>query len=44
MNRPKKYTLSRFYDNCKKKISGKKEFSELKRHSRSVESKTSGWK
>jgi putative transposase len=36
--------ISRFYDNCKKKIPGKKGFPKFKKHSRSVEYKTSGWK
>ncbi|WP_229424208.1 RNA-guided endonuclease InsQ/TnpB family protein [Moorena producens] len=33
-----------FYDNCKKKIPGKKGFPRFKKSSRSVEYKTSGWK
>ncbi|WP_414619620.1 RNA-guided endonuclease InsQ/TnpB family protein [Calothrix sp. CCY 0018] len=36
--------ISRFYQNCKKNISGKKGFPKFKKHSRSVEYKTSGWK
>ena len=36
--------ISRFYSNCKKKIRGKKGFPKFKKHSRSVEYKTSGWK
>ncbi|MGL5940383.1 MAG: RNA-guided endonuclease InsQ/TnpB family protein [Waterburya sp.] len=36
--------ISRFYDNCKKNIPGKKGFPKFKKHSRSVEYKTSGWK
>jgi len=36
--------IARFYDNCKKKIKGKKGFPKFKKHSRSVEYKTSGWK
>ncbi|MGL4883955.1 MAG: RNA-guided endonuclease InsQ/TnpB family protein, partial [Waterburya sp.] len=36
--------ISRFYDNCKKNIPGKKGFPKFKKHSRSVECKTSGWK
>jgi putative transposase len=36
--------ISRFYDNCQKKIPGKKGFPKFKKHSRSVEYKTSGWK
>ncbi len=35
--------IARFYDNCKKKIKGKKGFPKFKRHCRSVEYKTSGW-
>ena len=36
--------ISRFFDNCKKKIPGKKGFPKFKKHSRSVEYKKSGWK
>jgi putative transposase len=36
--------ISRFYDNCKKKINGKKGFPKFKKNCRSVEYKTSGWK
>lgn len=36
--------ISRFYDNCKKKVKGKKGFPKFKKHSRSVEFKTTGWK
>jgi putative transposase len=36
--------ISRFYDNCKKKIKGKKGFPKFKKYCRSVEYKTSGWK
>jgi putative transposase len=36
--------ISRFYDNCKKKVAGKKGYPKFKKHSRSVEYKTSGWK
>lgn len=36
--------ISRFYDNCKKKIKGKKGFPKFKKNARSVEYKTSGWK
>jgi putative transposase len=36
--------ISRFYNNCKKKIKGKKGFPRFKKHTRSVEYKTSGWK
>jgi putative transposase len=37
-------SISRFYDNCKKKVAGKKGYPKFKKHSRSVEDKTSGWK
>ncbi len=37
-------SISRFYDNCKKKVKGKKGFPRFKKFSRSVEYKTSGWK
>jgi putative transposase len=36
--------IARFFDNCKKKISGKKCYPKFKKHSRSVEYKQSGWK
>jgi putative transposase len=36
--------ISRFYDNCKKKVAGKKGYPKFKKHSRSVEYKTTGWK
>ena len=36
--------ISRFYQNCKKQIPGKKGFPSFKKHSRSVEYKTTGWK
>ena len=36
--------ISRFYDNCKKKISGKKGYPKFQKDCRSVEYKTSGWK
>ena len=36
--------ISRFFDNCKKQIPGKKGYPKFKKHSRSVEYKTSGWK
>ena len=36
--------ISRFYDNCKKKIPGKKGFPKFKKNCRSVEYKTTGWK
>ncbi|NJK50208.1 transposase [Candidatus Gracilibacteria bacterium] len=36
--------IARFYDNCKRKISGKKGYPKYKKHSRSIEYRTSGWK
>jgi len=36
--------IARFYDNCKRKIPGKKGYPKYKKHSRSVEYRTSGWK
>ena len=36
--------IKRFFDNCKAKIPGKKGYPRFKKHSRSVEYKTSGWK
>ncbi len=36
--------ISRFYDNCKKKIPGKKGFPKFSKRTRSVEYKQSGWK
>ena len=36
--------ISRFYTNCKNNIPGKKGYPKFKKHSRSVEYKTSGWK
>ncbi|BFM39372.1 transposase [Synechocystis sp. LKSZ1] len=36
--------IARFYDNCKKQVKGKKGFPKFKKHCRSVEYKTSGWK
>ncbi|MFB2922951.1 RNA-guided endonuclease TnpB family protein, partial [Aerosakkonema sp. BLCC-F2] len=36
--------ISRFYDHCKKKISGKKGFPTFKKRGHSVEYKTTGWK
>ena len=36
--------ISRFYDNCKKKVKGKKGYPKFKKNSRSVEYKTTGWK
>ena len=37
-------SISRFYDNCKKQVPGKKGFPKFKKFSRSVEYKTTGWK
>ncbi|NEO21094.1 MULTISPECIES: transposase [unclassified Moorena] len=37
-------SIARFYDNCKKKVSGKKGFPRFQKHCRSVEYKQSGWK
>ncbi|GFE70162.1 RNA-guided endonuclease TnpB family protein [Chroococcus sp. FPU101] len=37
-------SISRFFDNCKKKILGKKGYPQFKKFSRSVEYKTTGWK
>ena len=36
--------IARFFDNCKKKVKGKKGFPKFKKNCRSVEYKTSGWK
>jgi len=36
--------IARFYDNCKKKVKGKKGFPKFKKNCRSVEYKVSGWK
>jgi putative transposase len=36
--------IARFFNNCKKKVKGKKEFPKFKKNCRSVEYKTSGWK
>ncbi|HEY9875013.1 MAG TPA: transposase, partial [Candidatus Obscuribacterales bacterium] len=36
--------ISRFYDNCKKQIPGKKGFPQFQKNNRSVEYKSSGWK
>ena len=36
-------SIARFYDNCKKKILGKKSYPRFKKNCRSVEYKTSGW-
>lgn len=38
------FAISRFFNNCKAKVPGKKGFPKFKKHSRSVEYKTSGWK
>ncbi|ERT09224.1 putative transposase family protein [Lyngbya aestuarii BL J] len=37
-------SISRFYENCKKRIPGKKGYPKFKKFSRSVEYKTSGWR
>ena len=37
-------SIARFYDNCKKKVKGKKGFPKFKKNQRSVEYKHSGWK
>ncbi len=37
-------SISRFSDNCKKQLLGKKGYPKFKKHSRSVEYKQSGWK
>ncbi len=36
--------ISRFYENCKRKVPGKKGYPKFKKHARSVEYKTTGWK
>lgn len=36
-------SISRFYDNCKKNIKGKKGYPKFKKFSRSIEYKTCGW-
>ena len=36
--------IARFYNNCKRKIPGKKAFPKFKKNCRSVEYKTTGWK
>ena len=38
------FSISRFYDNCKSKKSGKKGFPRFQKDCRSIEYKTSGWK
>jgi putative transposase len=35
--------IARFFENCKKQVPGKKGYPKFKKHSRSVEYKTSGW-
>ncbi|MEW6494418.1 MAG: transposase [Cyanobacteriota bacterium] len=37
-------SISRFFENCKKKVPGKKGYPRFKKFSRSVEYKTSGWR
>nr|WP_287657672.1 MULTISPECIES: transposase [unclassified Microcystis] len=37
-------SIARFYDNCKKKIKGKKGYPKFQRNNRSVEYKNCGWK
>jgi putative transposase len=37
-------SIARFFDNCKKKVKGKKGYPRFKKNSRSVEYKQSGWK
>ena len=37
------FAISRFFNNCQKKIPGKKGYPRFKKNSRSVEYKTSGW-
>jgi putative transposase len=36
--------IAKFYDNCKRKVKGKKGYPKFKKNCRSVEYKTSGWK
>ncbi|GBF05956.1 transposase, IS605 OrfB family [Deinococcus aerius] len=36
--------VARFYDNCKKKVKGKKGYPQFKKNVRSVEYKTTGWR
>jgi putative transposase len=36
--------IARFYDNCKKKVKGKKGFPKFKKNCRSVEYKSTGWR
>lgn len=37
------FAITRFFDNCKKAVKGKKGFPKFQRDNRSVEYKTSGW-
>jgi putative transposase len=37
-------SITRFFENCKKGVKGKKGYPKFKKHSRSVEYKTSGWR
>lgn len=37
------FAISRFFDNCKNKLPGKKGYPKFKKNSRSVEYKTTGW-
>ncbi|NEO76643.1 transposase [Moorena sp. SIO4G3] len=37
-------SISRFFENCKKKVPGKKSYPRFQKHCRSVEYKQSGWK
>jgi putative transposase len=38
------FAIQRFFSNCKAKKPGKKGYPQFKKHTRSVEYKTSGWK
>ena len=38
------FAISRFFDNCRKKVKGKKGYPRFKKNQRSVEYKKSGWK
>ena len=38
------FAISRFYENCKKHVPGKKGYPRFKKNTRSVEYKTTGWK
>jgi putative transposase len=38
------FSISRFFDNCKKKVKGKKGYPKFQKDNRSIEYKTSGWK